>query len=299
MKKILALLLVLAMVLALCACGEDKKDPQGADTAAEETKTEGSSEEIIVSEGPGAEIPSGDPADQAPADQAPADPAPADQTSADQTPAVMSYAEYAAAEEDSPVVVETYVQDHQNWWNGEITVYAESPEADGTIGAYFIYRMACSEEDAAKLVPGQKIRVTGYKSEWNGEIEIIDASFELLEANPWIAQPLDIAEDWGTLNMNNHQNQLILLKDAVIVEYDESGAAFAYENPNEKTDDLYFKAAINGLTYTFCVESYLRGSDTEVYKAVENLKVGDTVDIVGFLYWYNGPNVHTTEITVK
>ena len=57
--------------------------------------------------------------------------------------------------------------------------------------------------------------------------------------------------------------------------------------------------AINGQTYTFTVESYLCGNDTDVYKAVESLKVGDTIDLEGFLYWYNGANPHITGVTVK
>ena len=40
---------------------------------------------------------------------------------------------------------------------------------------------ACSEEDYEKLVPGVKIRVTGYKSEWSGEVELMDATFEFVE----------------------------------------------------------------------------------------------------------------------
>ncbi len=47
------------------------------------------------------------------------------------------------------------------------------------------------------------------------------------------------------------------------------------------------------------MEFYLCGKDTDVYKAVEGLQVGDRVDLEGFLYWYNGPNLHTTGIGVK
>ena len=68
--------------------------------------------------------------------------------------------ERVAAEMQAQVTVETYVQATQSWWNNQITVYAQSED-----GAYFIYNMECSEENAAKLVPGAKIRVTGYKSE--------------------------------------------------------------------------------------------------------------------------------------
>ena len=55
----------------------------------------------------------------------------------------------------------------------------------------------------------------------------------------------------------------------------------------------------DGNVYTFVVESYLRGADTEVYQAVEAFNVGDTVDITGFMYWYEGPQVHVTIATVK
>ena len=78
--------------------------------------------------------------------------------------------------------------------------------------------------------------------------------------------------------------------------YDETGAAFAYKNAEEKTDDLYFKVSKDVATYDFCVEFYLCGQDTEVYKAVEALNVGDVVDLEGFLYWYEGANPHITAV---
>ncbi len=204
----------------------------------------------------------------------------------------MSHDEFMAAAVDEPVVVETYVQDHQSWWDNQITVYAASKD-----GAYFIYNMACSEEDAAKLVPGQKILVTGTKGEWSGEVEIVDATFELVKGDSYIAEPVDATAAWGTDDMVNFQNQLVTFKGVTIEAYDESGAAFAYKDPEGKTDDLYFKATLNGQTYEFCVEFYLRGNDTDVYKAVEALQVGDVVDLTGYLYWYNGPNLHTTAVS--
>ena len=208
--------------------------------------------------------------------------------------AVMTHEEYVAAELDTAVTVETYVQDTQSWWDNKITVYAQSED-----GAYFIYNMACSEEDAAKLVPGTKIKVTGYKAEWAGEVEITDATFEILEADPFVAEPADVTELLGTDELIAHQNELVCFAGLTIEAYDENGAAFAYKNENDKTDDLYFKASLNGQTYDFCVEFYLRGQDSDVYKAVEGLKVGDTVDMVGYLYWYEGANPHIINVTVK
>ena len=45
---------------------------------------------------------------------------------------LMTYADYALAEIDAPVYVETYVQAHQSWWNDKITIYV--PE--GRVDAY-------------------------------------------------------------------------------------------------------------------------------------------------------------------
>ena len=50
---------------------------------------------------------------------------------------VMTYAEYAAAELDTKVVIETYVQAKQSWWEDKATVYTQDKD-----GAYFLYKMA-------------------------------------------------------------------------------------------------------------------------------------------------------------
>lgn len=208
---------------------------------------------------------------------------------------VMTYAEYAAADLDTEVVIETYVQAKQSWWDNTATVYTQDKD-----GAYFLYNMACSEEDYAKLVPGTKIKVTGYKSEWSGEIEIMDATFEIEEGS-YIAEALDVTSLLGTDDLINHQNKFVSFKGMTVEAADESGAAFLYnwDGSGEDGSDLYFNVSLNGQTYTFTVESYLCDNTTEVYSAVKNLNVGDTIDMEGFLYWYNGVNPHITSVTVK
>ena len=204
---------------------------------------------------------------------------------------LMTYAEYAEAEIDAPVYVETYVQAFQSWWDNKMTVYCQSED-----GAYFIYELGCTQEEAALLVPGTKIAVKGYKSAWSGEVEITDATYEIIEADPFIAEAEDVTALLGTDELIDHQNELVAFKGMTVEAYDESGAAFAYKNAEEKTDDLYFKVSMDGQTYDFCVEFYLCGNDTEVYKAVEALNVGDVIDLEGFLYWYNGANPHITKV---
>lgn len=208
---------------------------------------------------------------------------------------VMTYAEYAAAELDTKVVIETYVQAKQSWWEDQATVYTQDKD-----GAYFLYNMACSEDDYAKLVPGTKIKVTGFKSEWSGEVEIIDATFEI-ESGKYIAKALDVTNLLGTDDLIKHQNEFVAFKGMTVEasqDADGKEAAFLYKwnGTGSEGDDLYFNVSLDGKTYSFTVESYLCDKDSDVYKAVQGLKVGDKIDMEGFLYWYEGVNPHITSV---
>ncbi len=208
---------------------------------------------------------------------------------------VMTYAEYAAAELDTKVVIETYVQAKQSWWEDQATVYTQDKD-----GAYFLYNMACSEDDYAKLVPGTKIKVTGFKSEWSGEVEIIDATFEI-ESGKYIAKALDVTSLLGTDDLIKHQNEFVAFKGMTVEasqDADGKEAAFLYKwnGTGSEGDDLYFNVSLDGKTYSFTVESYLCDKDSDVYKAVQGLKIGDKIDMEGFLYWYEGVNPHITSV---
>ena len=280
MKKYLALILALAMVFALAACG------QSAQPAATEAPA--------ASEEPVAEAEEAAPAEESAAEE------PAAEEAAEEAPAevaLMSYAEFAAAAIDDPVCVETYVQAKQSWWDNKATVYTQDQD-----GAYFLYNMGCSEEDYAKLVPGQKIRITGYKADFQGEIEIADATFELLEGN-YIAPAVDITEYLGTDELINFQNRFVSFTGMTVAasqDADGNDVAFLYKwnGSGQEGDDLYFNVEINGNTYTFTVESYLRDQNTEVYQAVKNLNIGDKIDMTGYAYWYDTLNPHIISVTV-
>ena len=203
---------------------------------------------------------------------------------------VMTYAEYSAAAIDAPVVIEAFVQGNQSWWfdsdagHGKITVYAQDPD-----GAYFIYEMKCAEEDAAKITKGAKIKVTGFKAEWAGEVEIVDATFEVLDGT-WVAEATDVTELLGKEELINKQNMLVSFKGLTVegISYKDS----------EWDPDIYLAVNYNGASYSFCVENYLCGPDTDVYKTVAALEAGDKIDVEGFLYWYEGVNTHITAVTV-
>ena len=263
MKKIIALLLVLVMTLALAACGETAS---AETTAAAAETTEAAAETTAAAEET------------------------TEATEATGEVTVMTHEEYMAAELEAEVTVEFYVQGAQSWWfdseagYGKITVYGQDE-----VGGYFGYELKCAEEDAAKVVPGAKIRVTGFKAEWSGEVEIVDGSFTFVEAEPVVAEALDVTELLGTEDLVKHQNMKVCFKGLTVKKIE-------YKN-GEPGDDIYVTVAKGDAEYSFCVERYLTGPDTDVYKAVGELKEGDVVDVEGFLYWYEGVNTHITAVT--
>ena len=211
---------------------------------------------------------------------------------------VMTHAEFDAAAVDSPVTVETYIQARQGWWEkdgvGVATFYTQADD-----GAYFLYNMPCTKEDYdAVLVEGTKIRVSGYKAEWSGEVEIIDATWEVLDGDTKTYEALDVTSLLGTDELIAHQNEKVAFKGMTVAASNDAGAPFLYnwDGSGSEGDDLYFNVTLNDTTYTFVVESYLCGPGTDVYEAVKGLNVGDVVDMEGFLYWYNGANPHITSV---
>ena len=253
MKKFIAMLLALTMVLAFAACA--KTEQPAETTAAPETTAAIETTVAVETEAAEAEA------------------------------AVMTHEEYMAADLDSAVCIETYVQGHQSWWDNKITVYCQSED-----GAYFLYELQCSEEDAAKLVPGTKIRVTGGKIEFNGEVEIMNGTFEFVEGDTYVAEALDVTELLGTEELIAHQNEFVAFNGMTV-------EAIEYKN-GEPVDDIYVTLGYNGASYDFCVAIYLTGADSDVYTTVDTLNVGDVVNVEGFLYWYEGVNPHITAISL-
>ena len=264
MKKLIALVLALVMVLAMAACGTAKAP-----------ETEPATEPA----------PATDPVETTPA---------ADEVT------VMTYAEYEAADLDTAVVVETYVQAYESWWDGKIHLYCQ----DET-GAYYVYGVECTQEEAAAFQPGVKVRISGYKAAWDGEVEIIDAKAEVLEGTYIVETATDVTAMMGAKDLEGEMNKKVAIKGLTVAASknaadEEVAYLYKWDGSGAQGDDLYFNVELDGKTYTFTVNAYMNGTgaDSEVYKTVEGLKVGDKIDVEGFLYWYNGAQPHLTSVTV-
>ncbi|MDR3310735.1 MAG: hypothetical protein LBS90_05255 [Oscillospiraceae bacterium] len=248
MKKILALLMVLMLVLASAACAKDAADPTASPSAdpSADTSTEPTADPNAKSDG------------------------------------VLTYAEYAAAALDTEVAIEAYVQAKQIYSSyGNTTLYLQ--DADG---AYFIYRINCSQDEYDTFAIGSKLKITGYKAEWGGEIEIIDATYEVGEGS-YTAPAVDLSDVLGTDALVDYQNRFFTIK-GLTVETTDDGATGG---------DLYIDVSLNGTTFTLAIETDLTDAASDVYAAAKGLAVGDKIDIEGFLFWYEGaPNPHVTSV---
>ena len=268
MKKFVAILLALSMVMAFAACGANDQPtttkPQPQPTTTAPTTTNGN------------------------------------QNGNDN---VMTYAEYAAIEvteggEQVPVVVECYIAAVESWYKDACHIYALCEE-----GGYYIYSYACTQEEANELVPGMKIRVSGYKTVWSGEVEIVEATIEKLDGTAPEFPVNDVTALVGTEDLVKHMNDLVAFKGMTIVASQDANGnevpfLYNWDGSGSQGNDLYFNVAIGETVYTFTVNAYMIGTgvDSDVYKAVEALQIGDVIDIEGFLYWYNGAQTHVTSV---
>ena len=212
---------------------------------------------------------------------------------------VMTYAEYANAAIDAKVVVEGFVVASQSYYNGA-TLYV----ADGD-GAYFVYGGSISEEDWNKLgitagspyvglaKEGVKVHVEGTKAEWAGEVEIADAVVTIVDTtDKYLPEAKDVTKEDFAKFANQFVKMEATIAEAPIYKWDGSGEA-------GQNADLYYGVEVNGNKYTFVVESYLMYEGSELYNAVLALNAGDKVELQGFMYWYEGAQLHTTGVTKK
>ena len=276
MKKLVSTALAFCLLASLSACAGGSS----SSAASEATSSEATSSEAASSE---------------------AASKPAEEASPEGAAAVMSYEEYMAAAVDDPVTIQAYVQAKQSYYaeQGTATVYLQDQD-----GGYFAYDMACTQEEYDAMTEGTQVQITGFKSEWSGEVEIMDGKLDaILDGDTFVSEPLDVTELLGTDELESHQNEKVKFTGLTVApstDADGNEVAFLYNYDGSGTqgDDVYFNVSYNDQTFSFVVESYLCDSESEVYKAVEALEVGQTIDCEGFLYWYEGANPHITSVTV-
>ena len=214
----------------------------------------------------------------------------------------LTYAEYAAASDEAKVVIEGYLQSYALvYGDTRVSMFLQDDD-----GAYYVYLAVCDAEKANQLEIGKLIRVTGVKGSYAGEREVQEQStFEILSGSK-IYDPADITSLLGSEpTLEKMMNRRVCLKGLVIRESygkDDASCAYLYNWDGSgkagDNNDVYFSAS-HGEDYSlFVVESDEYQEGSSVYSSAVSVSVGDVVDLEGFLYWYNGPNIHVSSMKI-
>ena len=211
---------------------------------------------------------------------------------------VLTYAAFVALETGKEAVIEGFLQAKYDYSEGYKNPRLYLVDGDG---AYYVYRYGCEADDYAKLEIGAKLKVTGSRAEYHGEIEVSDVTaLEVVGTDKYVADVLDITSSLASEDLIKNQNRFVCVKGAEIVASTVEGKDYAslykYNGSGTQGDDVYFKIKVGEGTYTYLVESDFCNKDTDVYKAAEALKIGDKIDIEGYLYWYDGAQIQVTSI---
>lgn len=204
---------------------------------------------------------------------------------------VMNYKEYMAAPMNQKVTIHSYVQAKEDLLEDEdgndtVTLYLQDKD-----GGYYVYEMPILEMDYDNLKKGQEIYVTGTKTEWDGETEIIESSSYRIGSGSWTAQPLHIDDIFSDVDaLKEHMNQLVSLKDITVTDI---------QLPEQEGGDINIICTKDDISIPVVIVSSLYDENSDEYTQAENLQAGDMIDVQGFLYWYQQkPQIHTVSFTV-
>ncbi len=201
---------------------------------------------------------------------------------------VMTWEEFQACDYSEPVTVDTYLQSWWIWSGSYVLFFAQGPD-----GGYYINKALPMDEVKDFMVPGTAVRISGTKVQDSGSYYpcIQDPVLSLRDAEPWVAEAEDVTGLLGTDGLDRCQFCRVVFRGMTVepslIRGNPEPQAFLYgddgSGAHESNSDLYFNASLGGKTFRFRVHTGMNGNDTEVYRAVEGLRIGDTVDLEGIM----------------
>lgn len=209
---------------------------------------------------------------------------------------VMTHAEFNAAEKGADCVVEGFVAAKfarsEQWQSTNL--YLQDAE-----GGYYIYSLPVTVEQYNSIKVGDKIKVTGQKAEWQGEVEIdgskagAEGTFEIVGTEKFLSKSKDLSSILGNADeLKKHNNEYVYLKGLEIVSISFPKG----DGGDTEVKVKYTPAEGAAVEYTFFVETDLTPNTTETYNTVKGLKAGDKVNLYGFMYIYGGPQLQITKV---
>lgn len=214
-----------------------------------------------------------------------------------------------------------YVISKTTYYNGTTCLYVAGTQTNSDFTAaegYYVYNYSCTLEQYNQLVVNANqntytyVTITGTKASYAGMQEIIDATVTIgTGSNSPV--PLLINTGFGAssngVTLDNVQEQFIgvlfngtfKVKEYTTTDQNATvgeSKAYGYKG-DTPTDDLYFILEdAYGNELSCCIEAYVDYSvfgeshKSTLYSQVMGLQIGDTINVSGFLYWWNGPNPH-------
>ena len=198
--------------------------------------------------------------------------------------AVMSYAEYAAAADDTSLVVSGVISGIFSKTNGSSGngMYIQDVKGEG---GYYVYGFADGKDPEADLglKVGMSVIVTGVKDTYNGLYEIINASVEITNSELTKVEPIDYTEIYKSAEslsveaLAGKQSMLVTLKGVEITTQEEASGYYKFKLADKE-------AYIRISSSNNCITK----DEITAFKAAHTENFGNTADITGIIQLYNG-----------
>jgi len=194
---------------------------------------------------------------------------------------VFSYAEYAAAEDDSTVVVKGIVIGiiSKSAGSSSNSLYLQDENNEG---GYYVYNLAEEPADLG-IKHGMTVEITGVKDTYNGTYEIINASVEILDSNIKEVAPVDYTEAFANAEaltdaaLVERQSMLVTVKGVEITGQDAASGYYKFKLGGKET---YVRISSSNNCITKDEQTAFINGHTEHF--------GWVADITGIVSVYSG-----------
>ncbi len=194
---------------------------------------------------------------------------------------VLTYAQYAAAEKGTAVVVEGIVSGIFSKSNGSSANGLYLQDANGD-GGYYVYNLT-DDPTTTGIKVGMTVTATGEKDVYNGLYEVVKATVAISDSTIKTVTPVDFtdiyknAADLTDAALVGKQSLLVTLKGVEITGQDTANGYFKFKL-GDKESYLRISSSNNCITK----------DEIDAFKALHTEKYGYTADVTGLIQLYNG-----------
>lgn len=153
---------------------------------------------------------------------------------------VATYAQYAAAEDDTALVVEGIVAGIFSKSNGSNANGLYLQDLNGE-GGYYLYNMEKDPSADLGIKVGMTLSATGKKDTYNGTYELVSATVEIIDSTVKTVEPVDYTEVFKNASaltdeaLVGKQSMLVTIKGVEITGSDESNGYYKFKLGNLET----------------------------------------------------------------